>query len=638
MTEKVEKLYIVDNDNITIFDKRAYVIPLYQRAYAWGEKHIRQLIEDINDKESGVEYCLGSLVVAGNGREVIDGQQRLTTLFLLLKYLGYLDKEYGDENAELSFSCRIKSNYTLKHIKKLVECKGKLSDDIDWERVEHNIKHGYEDIEKAFRDFKINTKEFKEKLKRVVIYRIVVPAHTDLNRYFEIMNTRGEQLEQHDILKAKLMDGLSADDASAFAAVWEACSDMTGYIQMHFRSKDNTVRKALFGVDWDRCPSQSFEGIKIPEEKDSIEKQYRTLSGIIGSTDGNGEKKPETDEDWERVRFESVIEFPYFLLHTLKVFISVNGITHENSEEKIIPELLDEKKLTESFEGVIKHGIWYGHRISEDKMLFSKEFIVCLLRTRFLFDKYIIKREYASAESEGDWSLKTLEASKPDGGQKPRYLNTFKCDDDNGINKQNLMLQSALRVSYTSPKVMHWITNLLEKLYRSNGEMSGEMLLNEAEEIARNAVRSNFFENGGSSYTISGCDTPHIVFNYLDYLLWKQDRKADFAFEFRNSVEHWYPRNPSDGTFKQLEEGEVNRFGNLCLIQRRINSRFSNMSPEAKKTTFIEMIKKGSLKLRRMSEATNGDANWIEVACVKHEEEMLSLLREACYHTTGDKA
>ena len=54
-------------------------------------------------------------------------------------------------------------------------------------------------------------KKFVDRLKHVVLYRIEVPEHTDLNRYFEIMNTRGEQLEQHDILKARLMNYL--DDA-----------------------------------------------------------------------------------------------------------------------------------------------------------------------------------------------------------------------------------------------------------------------------------------------------------------------------------------------------------------------------------------------------------------------------------------
>lgn len=85
-----------------------------------------------------------------------------------------------------------------------------------------------------------------------------------------------------------------------------------------------------------------------------------------------------------------------------------------------------------------------------------------------------------------------------------------------------------------------------------------------------------------------------------DYLLWNDDwngkkkKYSDFVFEFRNSVEHWYPQNPSEGTFEQWKDG-VDQFGNLCIIQRNVNSKFSNMSPEAKKSTFKDMIVKGVL-------------------------------------------
>ena len=129
-----------------------------------------------------------------------------------------------------------------------------------------------------------------------------------------------------------------------------------------------------------------------------------------------------------------------------------------------------------------------------------------------------------------------------------------------------------------------------------------------------------------------GVNTPHVVLNYLDFLLWrnKYNRNVELDFEFRNSVEHWYPRNPSEGTFDRWED-DVDRFGNLCLIQRNINSRFSNMSPEAKKSTFKEMIKKGSLKLRIMSNLTQGanaSQQWKDSIFAQHEEDMLDLLKK----------
>jgi hypothetical protein len=175
---------------------------------------------------------------------------------------------------------------------------------------------------------------------------------------------------------------------------------------------------------------------------------------------------------------------------------------------------------------------------------------------------------------------------------------------------------------------MHWITDLLIWLSSNVDILDTEIpnYTDKINEIAKRPVRE-FLEK--KEYSL-GVNTPHAVLNYLDFLLWKKDPNVDFAFEFRNSVEHWYPRNPSEGTFERWDD-DVDRFGNLCLIQRNVNSRFSNMSPEAKKSTFKDMIKKGSLKLRIMSEMTQGinaSQQWKETICAQHEQKMLDLLVE----------
>lgn len=116
----VKELRILND--ITIFDTNShYVIPRYQRAYAWEDKEIIQLIDDINDNESSKSYYIGSLIVSPiKGKfetyEVVDGQQRLTTLFLLLQYLVYVGALEGELGQTLSFDCRSNSNYTLSNI------------------------------------------------------------------------------------------------------------------------------------------------------------------------------------------------------------------------------------------------------------------------------------------------------------------------------------------------------------------------------------------------------------------------------------------------------------------------------------------------------------------------------------------
>ena len=636
MSERVDEFRIIDSTE-NIFDLEGeYVIPLYQRAFAWEEKQLEQLVEDINDIRDNSNYYIGSLVVSrfGNKFEVVDGQQRLTSLYLLLSCLGKKLK------ATLTFACRDKSNYTLRRVHELLDEK---RSDYDDERIENGIQQGIRILKEKIA--KLNKESLLEKLSRVVIYRIEVPENTDLNRYFEIMNTRGEQLEQHDILKAYLMGFLDKDsDKAVFAKIWEACSDMTGYVQMHL---DKSSRECIFGGDWGWLPSGNWNEYKEVSKNTSEEENGSLICDIIQKY-FKVSYDDIVDDDNNRIRFESVIEFPYFLLHVLRVFVAINAIK-DNDNKEILNNLLDDKKLLSNFKDVVEKGIYRGAPISEKTEVFSKKFIMCLLRSRYLFDKYVLKREFANDNSDGEWSLKELHVSGQQSNKKPYYKNTsFKQGSEwkktnDSRTKTNIMLQSALRVSYTSPKVMHWITDLLIWLSESNCKNTEEELIvnygQEIESIAQNAVNELFFKKCQDNNYAMGVDTPHIVFNYLDYLLWdaNKDKYDDFVFEFRNSVEHWYPQHPSEGTFESWNDG-VDQFGNLCIIQRNVNSKFSNMSPEAKKSTFEKMIEKGSIKLRIMSELTKKIANedktasacWKAEVCKQHENEMIDILRNAC--------
>lgn len=638
-----------------------YQIPLYQREYAWGEKQIRQLIEDIYDVADGAKYHIGSLIVAKKNNkaqtfyEVIDGQQRMTSLFLLLKILE--SKNLGIKvPRNLTFACRDKSNYSLENASLLIDSKKEY----DEKRVDTGILQGIEifenELKNAKQKFSKNQdvpkensfeKELIEKLKRVIIYRIQVPEDTDLNRYFEIMNTRGEQLEHTDILKAKLMgffDGFpdSFADRSIFATIWDACRDMSGYVQMHF--KDTTVRDCIFGEGWDNFPCDEWEKIKNINDSANIKKasikDILSPDFVIQTEDGKIVEKEVingVEQDVEKsVRFDGLIDFSYFLLHVLKVFLKEESI--DTSDEK----LLDDKKLLDRFKAV-----YPSNKI--DKALFSKKFVICLLRSRFLMDKYIVRREFVDDNKDGDWSLKELQVSGSGSKRKPYYIKTKLSENDAIFNDELKMIQSALRVSYTSPKVMHWITDELTWLmeHEKKSNVTLEDLVKNTEKIAANAVKTLFFdkcsEECQAEGTITkyemGIDTPHIVFNYLDYLLWKEKVPGydSFTFEFRNTVEHWYPQNPSDAMFDKWErEDGLDRFGNLCLIQREINSLFSNNAPDAKKSSFEKMIAKGSLKLRRMSELTvekdgeKGGYWWRKSVCAEHEKEMISKLKKAC--------
>lgn len=618
--QSITPLPLIDKDNITLFnDKAYYVIPLYQRAYAWIDKHIEQLIEDIRGKDDGADYFLGSLIVNKNAQgqyEVIDGQQRLTTLFLIFNCLGL------DVSKSLSFACREASQKTLENINSLISPSG--SSNILEDKLEPHIVEGIQIIQDIFKN-KFNDNEgekekFINNLHHVWLYRIELPEHTDLNRYFEIMNTRGEQLDPHDIVKARLMSFLQEDSQKRelFAQIWDACSDMNGYVQMNMDAK---LRRHFFGNDWNQLPSFSEDSLTLPHD-DYVDATEVSIVEIIQNPQKKDVGKMDDFTIDRHSRYESIISFPDFLLHVLRIF--------KNDKSG---GLLDDQKLLDNFDKAVDK----KDSLQAD---FAWGFIQCLLKCRFLFDKYIIKRQFDGDDTNGHWSINELKKST---GDTPYYTVTTFGDEDKSdgtisANANNLMLQSCMRVTYTSPKTMHWITTVLSWLYQDHCSNLNRLedLASQEEEFIIRSVHDDFLKQGKFEL---GVLTPHLVFNYLDYLLWKDDsvvieNKDNFTFEFRNSVEHWYPQNPSDKTFPIWDK--VDRFGNLCIIQRNVNSRFGNMSPCAKKDTYgnkavsQSMIWNGSLKLRLMAEATIGDNSWRENDCEKHEMAMLDRLIKAC--------
>ena len=648
---EIDRLTILAGAGKTLFSEVGvrYVIPRYQRAYAWEEKEIEQLIDDIcDDNDPKRDYYIGSLIVArrkaddGVEYEVIDGQQRLTTIYLLLQCLldeGYFSRGEVSVGEALSFDCRSKSNCTLAYIRtdaQKSESKEELLDQSILLAVDIIKKK----LARQFGDRVEDQKKFVDRLKHVVLYRIEVPEHTDLNRYFEIMNTRGEQLEQHDILKAKLMEYLSNRcercEQEFFARVWNACSDMTGYVQMHFAKEE---REKIFGGGWNEEPSDDWDDYEECLAMEQGGDKKVSIKSILKPSFSVEVADGMLEDDKTPIRFDSIIGFPHFLLHVLRVFLRVESASID--EEKELGSLLDDKRLLKDFNEVIAYGRMGGKRIKDNKGEFARRCIVFLLRSRFLFDQFIIKRESIGDDQDGRWSLKELCTSGAWSAKKPYYANTrlrYENEWEKTYaprNKECLMIQSALRVSYTSPKVMHWITELLVWLFNNN-ETERYKLTDEAERIAAEAVMENFLDLG--NYEL-GVQTPHVVFNYLDYLLWKEGKEKykDFVFEFRNSVEHWYPQHPSEGTFEAWDG--IDTFGNLCIISRSVNSKFSNLSPASKMDTYRGMVQKGSLKLRKMGEIIDklrktekpGVAAklWRLSECAKHEEEMISLLCEA---------
>ena len=719
----IARLTVLDKKGGSIFGTGKYVVPVYQREFAWGEKEIAQLIEDVNDFE-GKEYCLGTLVVDvrdGGDYEVIDGQQRLTALFLLLAALGIDVK-----GESLIYDCRDSSNDALREIQKLVphfgnECRE--SSDKALDALPADGKDGEGGLFVAFRTVRdilarmnVDVEGLKEKLKRTVIFRVQVPANTDRNRYFEVMNTRGEQLEPADLVKADLMGMLTREsDRRKAAEIWQACSDMTGYVQMHFPAER---RKRLFGERWDKLPSVAWESGDASDDaaaRAAAGEGNADKSSIADILSQKGAKEnvamSDEDADESEAEYAGVIGFPHFLLHTFKVYACTHGCEAGEGElsvtkdgRQVLPGMLDDGKLKQTFDALKSACSGAG---GKEEREFAREFVECMLCCRVLFDAFIVKREKRGSVTDdsevndgGAWSLKRFVCSHGGkrGARKGYCVNTFRADgrkkknrDADDPEERQVKLQACLRVSYTSPKVMHWITRALlflhEKafyydetgiIHTNFADIAGlaDALVKDyercLESVAQEGVKAaeGFekwinSEGGVPAVPALGVATPNIVFNYLDYILWRdrvweglkrsnrknahtdyklkypEVRYDDFDFTFRTSVEHFYPRHPKNGEkWERGEDGGVDNFGNLAILSRSKNSSFSNSLPSAKNVDngiLSVSASAFSLKLRVMAamlkkernNVNDVDAWWREKGSLTHAKEMRGLLKEA---------
>lgn len=717
----IARLTVLDEKGGSIFGTGRYVVPVYQREFAWGEKEIAQLIEDVNDFEGeycddavlahdqpiedvndfeGKEYCLGTLVVDvrdDGGYEVIDGQQRLTALFLLLAALGIDVK--GEGGISLTYECRESSNDALRDI-------------ADGEDGEGGLFAAFRTVRDILSRMDADVEGLKEKLKKTVIFRVQVPAKTDRNRYFEVMNTRGEQLEPADLVKADLMGMLTREsDRSKAAEIWQACSDMTGYVQMHFPAER---RKLLFGERWNELPSVGWESGDASDDAaahDAAGEGNADKSSIADILSQKGAKEnvamSDEDADESEAEYAGVIGFPHFLLHTFKVYACTHGceagkgdLSVTKDGRQVPPGMLDDGKLKQTFDTLkdaLKSACCGAGGKEERAAKFAREFVECMLCCRVLFDAFIVKREKRGGVTDdsevndgGAWSLKRFVCNGGKRGTRKGYcVNTFRADgrkkksrEADDPEERQVKLQACLRVSYTSPKVMHWITRALLFLherafyYDENGIIHtyfadiaslADALVKDyercLESVAQEGVKAaEGFEKWINSESVKQADvpalgvaTPNIVFNYLDYILWRDrvweghkrsDRKNahtdyklkypevrydDFDFTFRTSVEHFYPRHPKNGEkWEGGEGGGVDNFGNLAILSRSKNSSFSNSLPSAKNVdNGILSSSAFSLKLRVMAamlkenkSVDDADAWWREGGSRLHAEEM----------------
>ena len=647
-----------------------YKIPIYQRNYAWEREEIYALIKDVYDSLDKSVYYIGTLVTykrEENIFEVIDGQQRLTTIYIILKALGI-----ETIANRLTYSARKVSAATIEQMPK-------FGDEND-KGILNGFNYAKEALKEIIGDKKTDMDEFKYFfLNNVHIIHYRVPKDVDLNHYFEVMNSRGEQLEKHEIVKAKLSEQLNGDDDAMekFSRIWEACSDMSFYIQQKLPEKE------VFDTTMDDFIIESFDEFPDSNVSSSSSSGMKTISELLNSP---MKKVDEDDEIDNNDHFQPIIDFPNFLLIVLKITRSLN-----EDDFDPLSFTLDDKELIKEFDKV------------NLTPKFVRDFTYNLLQAKYYLDNYIIHHTNGEDRTiENPWKLQYYYKK----GNKAAYPKDL-YEGNKAQQNEVIQLLSMFEVAFTPKQRKNYLfyciyylfedwnlNNYVEFLRKLADKYFFDVYLDASKLNDINQPKPNSFDetilNGGelnveledverdfnSIYPVGSYNIPLYVFNYTDYKLWKKyaeelrgnkEKKgsrnridffsalgcSDFELEpFKNfyfsrtrkSLEHYYPQAKA-GDYMPIKSQDINCFGNFAMIGSDANSSGSNWNPIDKKNRYLDtksnQVSVASLKFRIMLQICqdNYDAGvkddnlkrpfgleWNVDDMVRHQEKMLEII------------
>lgn len=231
----------------TLLGGAKFAIDYYQREYRWEKKQVTELIDDLSTKflesheagndRSAVEhyghYFLGSIIISNkDGRRfIIDGQQRLTSLTLLLIhiYRQFDDEEQKGQMADLIFSRKFGQRSFNLDVSERTPCMdslftGQPFQDTGQSESVVNIVSRYQDIEDRFPD-ELEGEALPFFADWVIenVYMVEITAYSDADAYtiFETMNDRGLSLTPTEMLKGYLLANITnTDRRNAASRVW----------------------------------------------------------------------------------------------------------------------------------------------------------------------------------------------------------------------------------------------------------------------------------------------------------------------------------------------------------------------------------------------------------------------------------
>lgn len=569
-------------------EKLIFSIPLYQRLFSWGEEQVKGLLYDLKnhfdpDLDNGTPYYLGMLscIKSGNHYDLIDGQQRFTVMILLAIVLrNYYEKWNGflDGGKRLRFMSRTKDNeYLTAVINRQVEI-------LDPNRkMEDGKKIIFDFMVSQFSSDDMRESFAKSAYTRMSFFFSELPLSyasnpASLNKYFEAMNAGGKGLEQHEILKVKLMQG--EENKVHLTQIWNAVCDLNRPVIKRNEKDLEEGYRSKYMQAIELCRNHRFN-----EAFELCESSYDTEdNNEIGDIEA---KQQDFRQSFIETGERSFITFPEFLMMVIDIYLNLSG-----SYSFYRKELLK---------------IYESHPIPDKQDFYNQ-----LLFYRLLLDYYIVYKE-------GDENTN-------------KYDIVFK----EGASAEALkQYQSMLYVSQ-SP-FYNWLKPVLERLHNETVRDTDELLLwikeidNSLHPLPRD-VNEMTYDNSIDRYW----------FWRLDYYLWERKEDyfkteeekqivEEYVFRANRSIEHLHPQHQENNDI--WGDGDIHSFGNLAMISESFNSQQSDDPVTVKFARIKDQAHNHTLQSIKMYlmylDAEKSPLGWKVDIKNKHQDKMYDLLKKS---------